>query len=98
MVLSKVEGEHHALGRALLLLEFQMVKFLEFSLRVFLDTWEIYLFSIGAALLLWAFGLGGVVPRFDLQTTLYVGVWIAVMYSVVYETVRHYLEERLTAR
>ena len=81
-----------------LILEFQMIKFLEFSLRVFLDTWEIYLFSIGAAMLLWAFGLGGVVPRFELQTTLYLGLWIAVMYSVIYEIVCQHAEERFTAR
>ncbi len=75
-----------------------MIKYIEFGVRVLLDTWEAGLCSIGAAVLLWAFGLGGVVPQFELQTLLYIGLWLYTMYAVAYEMVRHWLEERARLR
>ena len=75
-----------------------MVKFFEFVLRIMLDTWEAGLCSLGAAMLLWAFGLGKVVPQFELQTLLYIGLWLYVVYAVAYEMLRHKVEEALTER
>lgn len=75
-----------------------MMKFLEFVVRIWLDTWEASLCSLGVAMLLWAFGLGGVIPQFELQTTLYVALWLYVMYAVAYEMICHKVEEVLTER